>query len=250
MVRYRISQLAERVGVPATTLRYYETQGLLPAQRTAGGYRTYDDNDVERVRFIATAKDLGLSLTRIRDLLGVWQDGMCRDVRGRLVPLLDDQIAELDGRVNDLHELRRHLTGARVRLRALPARNTPCDPDCAFLSRSPDAPGTTRPAEPVPPVACSLSGDDHAARLGDWRAVLAGAVPRRLGDGTVRTELPTSRLPEVAALVADEVSCCPFFRFTLTVTHDGVQLDATAPVEAGALLDDLFAPAHTGSAPC
>ena len=46
MVRYRISQLAERVGRPATTLRSYAARGLLPAQRTAGGYRSYDDHDI------------------------------------------------------------------------------------------------------------------------------------------------------------------------------------------------------------
>ncbi len=67
MDRYRISELAERVGVPPTTLRYYESRGLLPARRTGSGYRTYDDRDVERMRFITTAKTLGLPLDRIRD---------------------------------------------------------------------------------------------------------------------------------------------------------------------------------------
>ncbi|WP_235032650.1 MerR family transcriptional regulator [Actinacidiphila yanglinensis] len=40
LTTYRISQLAERCGVPATTLRFYEDTGLLPAERTASGYRT------------------------------------------------------------------------------------------------------------------------------------------------------------------------------------------------------------------
>jgi len=251
VARYRISQLAEHVGVPATTLRYYETQGLLPAQRTASGYRTYDDHDVERVRFIATAKELGLPLTRIRDLLAVWQGGMCRDVRVRLLPLIADQIDDLDKRIEDLRTLRRHLTDARERLHALPSRDAPCDPECTFLTgptaTSADTPPT---AEPVVPIACSLSGVDHTARLQNWRAVLSGTVSYQLSDGTIRTPLPTARVADVGALIADEVTCCPFFRFNLTIARDGAQLDATAPAEARPLLGDLFPSYRTESHQC
>lgn len=56
----RISQLAERSGVPATTLRFYEGAGLLPADRTPAGYRSYDEDAVERLAFIGAAKRLGL----------------------------------------------------------------------------------------------------------------------------------------------------------------------------------------------
>ncbi|WP_244318556.1 MerR family DNA-binding transcriptional regulator [Streptomyces brevispora] len=48
----RISQLAERSGVPATTLRFYETAGLLPAERTPAGYRLYGQDAVDRLAFI------------------------------------------------------------------------------------------------------------------------------------------------------------------------------------------------------
>ncbi|MDG9719768.1 MerR family DNA-binding transcriptional regulator [Streptomyces sp. DH24] len=49
MRTYRISQLAERSGVPATTLRFYEDAGLLPADRTPAGYRVYGEDAVERL---------------------------------------------------------------------------------------------------------------------------------------------------------------------------------------------------------
>lgn len=250
MGRYRISQLAERVGVPATTLRYYESEGLLPTQRTPNGYRTYGDQDAERVRFIATAKDLGIPLVRIRDLLGVWQDGMCRDVRGRLLPLVAEQLADLDSRMRDLQDVRRDLRGAQDRLRALPARDAPCDPDCTFLTG--DQTGTVdRTAETASvPIACSLKPDDHAARLARWRAVLAGTTTQPVDETTVRVELPAERTADIAALVADEVACCPFFTFTLTVTHSGLHLDATAPADARPLLDDLFTADTTGRRPC
>ena len=56
MSTYRISKLAEVSGIPATTLRFYETAGLLSAERTASGYRVYGDEAVERLAFIASAR--------------------------------------------------------------------------------------------------------------------------------------------------------------------------------------------------
>ena len=70
-------QFAERSGVPASTLRFYETTGLLPAERSAAGYRIYSGDSVERLQFIAAAKHLGLPLEEIAELLGVWQSGAC-----------------------------------------------------------------------------------------------------------------------------------------------------------------------------
>lgn len=244
--RYRISQLAERVGVAATTLRYYETRGLLPAQRTAGGYRSHDDRDVERVRFIATAKGLGLPLIRIRDLLAVRQDGMCRDVRARLLSLVADRIADLDRRVQDLHELRRRLDEAHARPDAMPSRDTPCDPDCV-IGREPRADDDPEDVAPPVPIACSLPADEYTDRVARWQAALSGTVSHRLDDRTVRTGIPHDRAGEIAGLAADEVLCCPFFTFTLAVTGAGLHLDATAPADARPLLDDLFTVAPTNA---
>src|SRR4051812_48022427 len=58
---YRIAEVAELVGVPATTLRYYEDMGLVdqPA-RSGNGYRCYDDADLARLRFITATKNLGI----------------------------------------------------------------------------------------------------------------------------------------------------------------------------------------------
>ncbi|MFM9700927.1 MerR family transcriptional regulator [Streptomyces europaeiscabiei] len=67
MASDRISQLAERSGVPATTLRFYEDAGLLPADRTPSGYRVYGEDAVERLAFISSAKLLGLALNEIRE---------------------------------------------------------------------------------------------------------------------------------------------------------------------------------------
>lgn len=66
-----IGRLAARVGVHVETIRYYERRGLLaePA-RTSSGYRTYDEQHVWRLEFIARAKRLGFTLTEITELFG------------------------------------------------------------------------------------------------------------------------------------------------------------------------------------
>ncbi|MGW6396035.1 MerR family transcriptional regulator [Streptomyces sp. NPDC055103] len=91
---YRISQPAELSGVPATTLCFYETAGLLPAERTASGFRVYGEDAVDRLAFISSAKLLGLALQEIRELLDVREEGVCASVRARMLPLIADRIGD------------------------------------------------------------------------------------------------------------------------------------------------------------
>ena len=120
MVRtYRISQLAERAGVRPTALRFYEQVGLLPAQRSPAGYRLYDEDAVERLAFIASGKHLGLPLEEIRELLAVWEDGLCADVRARLSPMLRTRIVEAQQRIAELDAFTDRLVQALI-----------CRPDC------------------------------------------------------------------------------------------------------------------------
>lgn len=257
---YRISQLAERVGVPATTLRFYEKEGLVPAARTPGGYRSYSDADVERVRFIAAAKHLGLPLDRIRDLLGVWDGGMCRDVRDGLRPMVVAQVSAAEERILHLRAFHNRLTAALAHLADLPARDGPCDPTCAFLHDLPDprpvpalqrrtpAP-LARPAPPGPSsdtgstwpaVACSLDGDGYAVRVAQWRELLGDAVREPVPDGGVTVRLPADRAGRAAELVVAEQRCCPFFAFKLTFSGPHVALTARAPAGAEPLVALLW----------
>ena len=66
----RIGEVAEKVGVSVDTLRYYERLGVLPrAHRTTGGFRSYGDEVIKRMKFIQQAQALGLTLKDVRQLI-------------------------------------------------------------------------------------------------------------------------------------------------------------------------------------
>ncbi|NJP65468.1 MerR family transcriptional regulator [Streptomyces spiramenti] len=65
----RIGELAGRTGVSVRSLRYYEDQRLLASSRSAGGQRTYDEEQVERVHFIQRLYAAGISSRTIAELL-------------------------------------------------------------------------------------------------------------------------------------------------------------------------------------
>jgi len=65
----KIGELAERTGVSARMLRYYEQQHLLTSVRAANGYRSYEPRDVERVQQIRALQDAGLPTRFVRAVL-------------------------------------------------------------------------------------------------------------------------------------------------------------------------------------
>lgn len=96
-----IGQAATASGVSAKMIRNYEEVGLLPAaQRTDSGYRQYGAADVETLRFIRHARDLGFSLQAVGQLVGLWHD------RGRpsreVKALALQHIQELDKKAKEL----------------------------------------------------------------------------------------------------------------------------------------------------
>lgn len=68
----RIGELSARAGVNVQTVRFYEREKLLRKPvRTASGYRTFEEADLERVRFIKDSQQLGFSLKEIKELLEI-----------------------------------------------------------------------------------------------------------------------------------------------------------------------------------
>lgn len=123
----RRADLARATGCNLETIRYYETAGILPPPaRTDAGHRTYGAADVQRLRFVLRARELGFSLDDIRGLLGLG-DGAgqtCAEVKERTEAHLEEvraKIADLQRIEAVLSETASKCTGASV-------------PDCAVLS--------------------------------------------------------------------------------------------------------------------
>ncbi|HEX5402514.1 MAG TPA: MerR family transcriptional regulator [Pseudonocardiaceae bacterium] len=229
MSTYQISELAERSGVPATTLRFYEQAGLLPARRSPSGYRRYDDDDVRRLAFISSGKSLGLPLAEIRDLLVVWEQGECGGVRDRLRPLVAGRIEDADRRVAELSAFIASLIKVAERL-AEPAPAGDCGSDCGCLIAPPtDA-----------PVVCTLSEDELGIRAEDWRELLTTVTDREPIQGGLRLTLPTEHAARVAELAVAEQGCCAFFDFTIRLGTNALVLDVRAPATAADLVASLF----------
>ncbi|KUO16216.1 heavy metal-responsive transcriptional regulator [Streptomyces dysideae] len=253
MTSYRISQLAERSGVPTTTLRFYEDAGLLTADRTPAGYRVYGEDAVERLAFISSAKLLGLALEEIRELLEVREEGVCASVRARMLPLVAGRITETDGRIAELRAFAARLAGVHADLCG-PAPAGACGADCGCtttaapgpvpvqLSRTPPAPEPDLEAWRRAPVACTLGGAELGERTEQWQTLIGRAERRETIPDGLRLVFPAGAdlAAEVAALAAAEQSCCAFFDFTLRLAPDALQLDVRAPQSAAGMLADLF----------
>jgi DNA-binding transcriptional MerR regulator len=103
-----ITDLAAELGVRSDTLRYYERTGLISsAGRTPGGYRLYDSDVADRVRFIKSAQRSGLRLRDIDELLVIMDAGNCPC--GHTADLVEKRLAEVDAEITRLEALRSSL---------------------------------------------------------------------------------------------------------------------------------------------
>ena len=107
-----IGQAARASGVNAKMIRYYEQIGLVrPADRTDSNYRSFDERNVNELRFIKRARSLGFSVEEIANLLSLWRD---RERPSREVKAIADQhVAELEARIAEMQSMAdtlRHLS--------------------------------------------------------------------------------------------------------------------------------------------
>ena len=104
----RVSEQADLAGVSSDTIRYYEKEGLLPLpSRSPAGYREFDAELAERLRFIKGAQSFGLKLAEIRELLEIHDKGACPC--GHTKVLLERRLAEIDVEMKRLRSLKRDL---------------------------------------------------------------------------------------------------------------------------------------------
>ena len=105
--RLTVGRVAGRLGIRPSAVRYYERQGLIASERLANGYRAYDREAVEVLRFINRAKALGFSLGEVREILALRRGGT--EPCACVTKMIERNLAVIDQRIGELSSLRRQL---------------------------------------------------------------------------------------------------------------------------------------------
>lgn len=108
----QIGKLAKKADCLVQTVRFYESEGLLPAPaRSEGNFRLYDDVHLQRLQFIRRCRAKDMTLEEIRQLLN-FRDHPELDC-GKVNVLVDSHIAQVRAKIKGLRELERELTDLR-----------------------------------------------------------------------------------------------------------------------------------------
>lgn len=105
-----IGEVADRSGIPAKTIRYYEDIGLVRPERSGNGYRSFHASDLHKLAFLGRARSLGFSIEDCRALLGLYEDesresAQVKAIAEQHLSAIEDKINQLRG----MHETLSHL---------------------------------------------------------------------------------------------------------------------------------------------
>lgn len=103
-----IGDVADRSGLPAKTIRYYEEIGLVTPHRAANGYRRFTEADLHKLTFLHHARSLGFSIEECRALLALYEDDSraSADVKR----IAEDHLARIDRKIAELSAMRQTLS--------------------------------------------------------------------------------------------------------------------------------------------
>ncbi|MDF0603453.1 Cu(I)-responsive transcriptional regulator [Psychromarinibacter sp. C21-152] len=95
-----IGDVADRSGLPAKTIRYYEDIGLIRPRRSANGYRSFRESDLHKLAFLGRARALGFTIEECRTLLALYEDegresAQVKRIAEEHLERIDDKIAQL-----------------------------------------------------------------------------------------------------------------------------------------------------------
>ena len=135
----RIGEVAERSGLAASAIRYYESLGILPQPvRGSSGYRGYDADDLDLLRFVSRLRSLEFPLSDVREIVALRRDDQAPCAAVRLT--ISREIAAIEDRVDDLVRLKTELNRLEEQAADLPDDwPTVCVCSVVTTSASPDA---------------------------------------------------------------------------------------------------------------
>lgn len=128
-----ISDVAERAGLPAKTIRYYEDIGLIRPMRAANGYRSFRESDLHKLAFLGRARALGFTIEECRTLLALYEDEGRESAQVKAVA--EGHLSAIDAKIAQLQSMRATLAHL-VHCCAGDSR-----PDCPILDDLARAPG-------------------------------------------------------------------------------------------------------------
>jgi MerR family redox-sensitive transcriptional activator SoxR len=104
MKKRTIGQIAAQAGTPASTIRYYEQIGLLPAPGRVNGQRRYEDGIAQKLGVIRMAQQAGFTIAEIQSLLHDFPDDAPPSTRWQR--LAQQKLAELDEQMRSLQAMK------------------------------------------------------------------------------------------------------------------------------------------------
>jgi DNA-binding transcriptional MerR regulator len=122
MERFKIGDAAQKTGLTTRTIRYYEEFGLLGQRkdRPSGKLRTFDRQDIARLRKIQNLKDLGLTLEEIAQVIDLYfTDGRVVEGKRKVIEILKGHAASAEEKINDLKIFKRDCENNVARLEAI-----------------------------------------------------------------------------------------------------------------------------------
>ncbi len=120
-----IGEVANRAGLPAKTIRYYEDIGLVRPMRDSNGYRAFRESDLHKLAFLGRARALGFSIADCRALLQLYEDES--RTASEVKDIAQVHLSRIEAKISDLAEM-------RDTLRDLVGRCSGDDrPDCPIL---------------------------------------------------------------------------------------------------------------------
>lgn len=118
---FTIGDLSRKTGVKVPTIRYYEQMGLMArAERSEGNQRRYSSSERDRLSFIKHARDLGLTIDSIRELLDLsaHPDRPCEQadrIASEQLDAIRDRIAKLKRLEQELERISTHCRSGQVK---------------------------------------------------------------------------------------------------------------------------------------
>ena len=109
-INISIGQLAERTGLSVSAIRYYETQGLVASERSAGGQRRFLRSDIRRLSFVLIAQQVGFSIEQIRKQMEALPEGRTPNKKD-WTRMSKGFRKELDSKIEALNQMRDQLDG-------------------------------------------------------------------------------------------------------------------------------------------